>query len=133
MIKKSLEKAVELLPGKILGHNEFIGVYNLDLVGPSNAPIGGDWVVSQEKFVLERNGQENYLRFSFVSMQLKHLMGEVLTTLEASISDERQLKAVKSIVKNYFGRKIDWVYENCGCPEEEQSSLVDPELGSLGH
>lgn len=127
MVKKSLVNAVEVLPGKIIGYNDHIGVYNFGLVGPVNAPMGGDrgddCVISQEKFELKRGGEENYMRFSYVSKQLRYLMGEILTTLEASISDERQLKATKSIVKNYFGRKLDWIYENCGMPEEEQDSL----------
>lgn len=125
MNKKSLVKAVEYLPGKIIGHNEYIGVYNYGIVSTGGTPIGGNEdVVSQEKFELDKS-EENFMRFSFVSLHLKHLMGEVLTTLEASISDERQLKATKSIVKNYFGRKLDWIYENCGCPEDEQDSLSE--------
>ncbi len=103
-----------------------MGIYNLDIVGPGAGLVDKE-VVSFSHFVLDRGGDENYMRFSIVSMHLKHLMGEVLTTLEASIADERQLKATKSIVKNYFGRKIDWVYQQCGCPEEEQNSLPDQE------
>lgn len=126
--KDTFNDAIRKLPGKIIGHNEHMGVYNLVVLGSGDTDgilKRGDEVIGQEKFELERGGTENYMRFSFVSMHLKHLMGEVLTTLEASISDERQLKATKSIIKNYFGRKIDWVYENCGMPEDEQEYLEE--------
>lgn len=54
-------------------------------------------------------------------------MGEVLTTIEASIHNEKQCDAVKSIIKKDFGRKLDWIYENCACPEEEMDFLMSIE------
>lgn len=127
-IAQGLIKSLEHLPGSIIGWNEEMGVYNLSLVGTAGTNIESKiTAISKEKFELDKSESENYMRFSFVSFHLKHLMGEVLTTVEASISDERQLNAVKSIIKSYFGRKLDLIYENCGVPEEEQDYLMSIE------
>lgn len=119
-----LSEALSSLPGKILGYSDKIGVYYLTSVasGGSNMKTTVE-AISKSKFELDKSEPENYLRYSYVSMQIRNLMGEVLTTLEASITDERQLKASKSIIKNYFGRKLDWIYENCHCPNDEQEFI----------
>ena len=88
-----------------------------EVKGPDNKMHEG-----MKQYVIER-GSEAAMRFSIISYQLKHLLGETLTTLEAVIADERQLKAAKSLVKNQFHSKIDWIYEQCGCPEDEQDYL----------
>lgn len=128
--QKKLAEVVCAFDGKIIGWNEHIGVYNLVPLGSGSSdgstPSSVD-MVGQQKFELERNGQENYLRFSYVSRQLRYLQGEILTLMEATIDDERKLKAVKDLVKDKFSAKISWVYENCGCPEEEEHGL-----GELG-
>jgi len=82
-----------------------------------------------QKFELERDGEERTLRFSLISKQLRWLQGEVLTILEATIDDERKLKATKDLVKDKFAAKISWVYELCGMPVEDQemNELVDPD------
>lgn len=99
---------------QIIGHNDFMGVYKLgDVAGPDDLTHEGFI-----KYEIEA-GKESAMRYSLVAMQLKYIMGEVLTTLEAVIPDERQLKATKSIIKSQFGRKLDWVYTQCGSPEDE--------------
>lgn len=105
---------------KIIGRNDLMGTYFLtEVKGPDNKLHDG-----MEEYEIE-NGQEAAMRFSMVSFQLKHLMGEMLTTLEAVVADERQLKAAKSLVKNQFHSKIDWIYEQCGAPESEQLYLPE--------
>lgn len=122
-MKVRMVDALSALDNKIVGHNDIMGVYTFDIY--SN---GDNEQVSMVPLTRVRTeGGENYLRFSYVSMQVKHLMGEVLTALEASIADERQLKATKSIVKNYFSSKLSWIYEVCGLPEDEQDSLMNPD------
>jgi hypothetical protein len=125
---KDLAVAIDTLPGKVIGWNEERGVYNLEIVssGGTNekTKIHG---VGKSKFELDKSEPENYMRFSYMSYQLKHLMGEVLTTIEASIHNEKQCDAVKSIIKKDFGRKLDWIYENCACPEEEMDFLMSIE------
>lgn len=98
---------------KIIGRNENLGTYFL-------CEEGHDL---QERYDIER-GVEAAMRFSLISYQLKHLLGETLTTIEAVIADDRQLKAVKSLIKSQFHAKIDWIYEQCGCPEDEQEYLL---------
>lgn len=126
---KDIVLAINKLPGKVLGYEEETGIYELSVACSATTSIdeveATTCKLSKNKHSLERNGEENYLRFSIVTMQLKHLMGEVLTTLEATIPDERQLKASKSIVKSFFNKKISWIYEICGLPEEQQNSLLD--------
>ena len=115
--------AINLLhPEKIIGHREDIGVYNLDSVIDVHTK---QWTICKKEFELNKSVDENYMRFSFVNFHLKHLMGEVLTTIEASIQDEKQLNAVKSIIKNYFSKKLGWIFENCACPEDRDNSLLE--------
>lgn len=125
-----LVKAVSELEGKILGFNDVMGVYNYivyESKGENNSPII-PVCVGVEKFELERNGIENYMRFSLISRNFRWLMGEILTIIEASIDDERKLKAVKDLIKDKFSAKISWIYEQCGCPEEEQDELLETPL-----
>ena len=125
---KNLAVAIENLPGKVIGWNEERGVYNLNVVasGGTNEKTTV-YGVGKEKFSLDKSEPENYMRFSYMSYHLKHLMGEVLTIVEASIHNEKQCDAVKAIIKKDFGRKLDWIYENCACPEEEQDFLMSIE------
>lgn len=128
--QKKLAQLVCAFDGKIIGWNEHIGVY--ELVGLGSGSTDGSSpssinAVGQQKFELERDGNENYMRFSYVSRQLRWLQGEILTILEATIDDDRKLKAVKDLVKDKISAKLSWIYENCGTPEEEQDSLVNPE------
>lgn len=125
-------QAVGILAPKslIIGHYEHMGVYKLEQLTSGVLDGSGaketDHIVGMTKFELDKTEQEeNFMRFSFVAFHLKHLMGEVLTAVEASITNETQLKAVKSIIKGNFSKKLDWIYENCACPEEEQESLID--------
>lgn len=131
MSKQNTYKAIELLsPCSIIGHNEWLGVYKLDPLTDAQTEGSGTkekFIVGMSNFELDKSVDENYMRFSYVAFHLKHLMGEVLTAVEASVVNETQLKAVKSIIKNNFSKKLDWIYENCACPEEEQNSLMDQE------
>lgn len=72
-------------------------------------------------------GTEYTLRFTLISRHLRWLQGEILTILEATIEDDRKLKAVKDLVKDKISSKISWLYEQCGCPESQEDGLVDPE------
>lgn len=121
-----LGEALEKLNGKIIGHNEYVGVYELQPMyqagSNENSKVCG---IYQKKFELERGTGENYMRFSYMSMQLRHLQGEILTIIEASIDDDRKLKAVKDLIKDKVSSKLSWIYENCGTPEEEQDALPE--------
>ena len=122
-------KAISLLPGKVIGWSKQAGIYELCVLasGGSNEPTVLQ-ALGRNRFELVKNGEENYFRYSFVSFHIRNLMGEILTTLEASITDERQLNAAKSIVKNYFGRKLDWLYENAGVPEDaDEQEMIGEE------
>lgn len=101
----------------ILGYYENIGIYKL--VEDKNSPM------TMEKFELVR-GEESALRFSLISRHLRWLQGEILTILEATIDNDRKLKASKDLVKDKISAKISWVYEQCGCPDGEEES----ELGN---
>lgn len=81
----------------------------------------------QEKYEMDRSGPEAVFRFSLISRHLRWLQGEILTILEATIEDDRKLKATKDLVKDKISSKISWIYEQCTCPAEEESSLGDSE------
>ena len=98
---------------KILGFDNKSGFYQLEENGK---------VAEHE---MERGSGEFALRFSAVSRHLRWLQGEILTVLEATIDDERKLKATKEIAKDKFNAKISWIYEMCGTPEEEQDALSE--------
>ena len=56
--------------------------------------------------------EENPLyTYGTVETQVKFLQGKVLTVIDASFSDERQLKAVKDLVNQVFSQQLDWIYE----------------------
>lgn len=65
----------------------------------------------------EIRGEEVALQYQIVNDNLRHLMGEVLTVVEGAITNEVQLKAVKSQIKGHFSAKLSWLYEMCGLPE----------------
>lgn len=116
-----LAQALTKLPGKILGYSEDIGLYELTVVSSgSTSELSTALGVSKQKHVLERGTGENFMKFSLVSRHLRWLQGEILTILEASIEDERRLKAVKDLVKDKISAKISWIYEQCGIPEDEE-------------
>lgn len=93
----------------VIGHNRELGTYQVTDSG-SLAPSE-----------LDRSGPERVMRFSMVAFHLRHLTGEILTIAEASISDPARLKAVKSLIRDKFSAKINWVYELCGTPDDQQA------------
>lgn len=109
------------MKNKVLGYAPHIGVYEVSPVKGSDGKVHEN---GQVKFELERGTGENYMRFSLVSRHLRWLMGEVLTVVDATIADPRQLKAAKDLIKKDFASKISWLYEQCGCPEDEQDELL---------
>ena len=60
----------------------------------------------------------NGLGYDGINSQIRHLMGDVLTVVEASYPEGKQLEAVKSLIKSKFSAKLSWVYELCGYPED---------------
>ncbi len=107
---------------KIIGHNDVMGTYVLGKVKGPDSEVHEGMI----KYEIERGGDEHAMRFSLISKQMGYVMGKVLTTLEATIENERQLKALKSIIKSEFNSQISWIYEQCGTPEEEMNYLPDP-------
>lgn len=101
---------------KILGYGPQ-GVYTL------NEKTGAITNTFEEP--LERS-EEKALRFSLASRHFRWLQGEILTIIEATIRDERQLKAVKDLVRDKFSSKISWLYEQCGAPEDQLATDNDP-------
>lgn len=71
-------------------------------------------------------GEPAVMDFSLVSQQIKWLMGEVLTVVEATMTNDRQLKATKDIIKDKFSAKLNWIFELCGMPQSQDEGLLDP-------
>lgn len=109
---------------KIIGWDGLVGVYEMGIIPYKET----DGTLTSEheghiKYEIE-SGEEAAMRFSLIAKQFKHLMGEILTTLEATIDNDRKLEATKKIIKDQVHAKVNWVYEQCGCPEEEQDYLM---------
>lgn len=45
--------------------------------------------------------------------QIKFLQGKVLTVVEASYQEERQLKAVKDLINKMFSEQMTWITQLC--------------------
>lgn len=74
-------------------------------------------------------GKEVKLDFNSIQAQMSFLEGKVLTVLEASILDDRQLKAVKDLIKSTFREQISWIGQLCypevGFRSKEAEKLKD--------
>ena len=66
-------------------------------------------------------GEEKQLHYSAIESQISFLQGKVLTIVDASYSDERQLKAVKDLIKSAFHNQRTWILEMC-YPEVSMST-----------
>lgn len=53
----------------------------------------------------------NAFRASFIHDNLDHLLGEVLTVIDAAVTEPTQNKAIKDIIRKHFSKKHDWVSE----------------------
>lgn len=111
---------------KIIGYNEHHGVYDCTHAGEVEESTNCRGIKGFEKYEIV-HGEEAAMRFSLIAFQIKHLLGEVLTTVEASIPESRQQNAIKSIIKNQFHSKLDWIYSQCGYPEGEDEYLMEVE------
>lgn len=66
--------------------------------------------------------KEQKLGYLEIESQLRHLLGEVLTIVDASYTSDLQRKAVKDLIKNAYSAKMSWVYELCGYPPQDNPS-----------
>jgi hypothetical protein len=57
--------------------------------------------------------KEISLSYGSISSQIKFLQGKVLTVIDASYSEERQLKAVKDLVNKMFSEQLTWISQLC--------------------
>jgi hypothetical protein len=58
-------------------------------------------------------GEPKKLSHTAVQSQLSFLQGKVLTIIDASFADERQLKAVKDLIKGAFHSQTTWITQLC--------------------
>jgi hypothetical protein len=61
--------------------------------------------------------------YSTVQKIVKHLLGKTLTLVESSITNEKQLEAMKSIIKNNFGETLSDLYREA-IGEEEYAKVL---------
>ena len=59
------------------------------------------------------------LSYSIVEGNFKHLQGQILTLIEATITNEQQLKATKNLIKGYVNDKLTWLFDQYGEAERE--------------
>lgn len=58
-------------------------------------------------------GRQVKLDCGEVLAQVKFLQGKVLTVVEASYCEERQLKAVKDLINKMFSEQMTWITQLC--------------------
>lgn len=77
-----------------------------------------------ESFVIIEEDKERAVRFDRLLNDLKDLAGKVLTVIDASISDEKQNKAIKDLIKSNFAKTIGR-YENiCFYGKQDSEGLI---------
>jgi len=59
----------------------------------------------------ENYTEQNYITYAGVKCQIQYLQGQVLTLIEATISDKEQRQATKDIANRYFNKRHDVVFE----------------------
>lgn len=74
----------------------------------------GDRMVNQEidHIVIER--EVTSLSYLTVEQSIKHLQGQILTVIEASITDSEQRTAVKGLIKGFVNDKLTWMFDLYG-------------------
>ncbi len=78
-------------------------------------------------------GRQVKLDVGSILSQIKFLQGKVLTVIEASYAEERQLKAVKDLINKMFSEQMTWVTQLCNpdlpiwSKEQVKESGVDVE------
>jgi len=75
------------------------------------------------------NGK-NAFKLSFVSDNLSHLLGEILTVIDASLEGDKN-KAVKDLIREKVGKKQDWFCE-AAWKDIPQGSQQGGQGGPLG-
>lgn len=105
---------------KIIGYNEHHGIYDCTHAGEVIQTENTKSIRGFEKYEII-HGEEAAMKYSLVAFQMKHLLGEMLTIVEAAIPESNQQRALKSLVKNTFHSKLDWIYTLCGTPAEQDA------------
>src|SRR6185295_3941776 len=88
----------------------------------------GDKVVEQDidKIIIER--EVPVLTYDRIEEALKHLQGQILTVVEASITDRGQLEAAKSLVRSFVNTKLTWMFDLYGhTSSQEAPAYTDPD------
>lgn len=75
----------------------------------------GDFTVYAQtpegKMVKYQDRGKSVFDYSYVCTQIKKLLGQVLTVIDASYTNEKQLKAVKDIIRNHFATELGELWE----------------------
>lgn len=74
-------------------------------------------------------GKRTKLEYEAIETQVSFLQGKVLTVIDAILSDERQLKATKDLIKSAFSEQLSWIGQLC-YPEVQMMSK--DELRAMG-
>lgn len=65
------------------------------------------------------------LKAEFVTQNLQHLEGKILTIIDASIAEPTQNKALKDLIRNEFSDKWSWIFRVASGAVE---NLDDPDM-----
>jgi hypothetical protein len=96
--------------------------------------INPEEVIKAGKEAEEWSKEPALASYEFVERNLSWQLGQVLTIIDASISDKKQNKAIKDLIKNSFHDRIHFVYKKLSGEEiynDLQQSCNDELIDNL--
>lgn len=69
----------------------------------------------------------NAFKSCFVGEEISHLLGEVLTIIDASTEGDKN-KAIKNLIKNVFNKKQEWISSLAWKELEEEKDGHSPKM-----
>ena len=78
-----------------------------------------------EPFQVVEKDRERAVKYYRLEDDLKRLSGKVLTIVDTSITDERQNKAMKDLIKGLFSKEIYHYQDICFYKRQGQSVELD--------
>jgi hypothetical protein len=65
-----------------------------------------DIMMDLQKKVMESDDYCKIVHYNYIEDNFRHLAGKILTIIDASISENRQNKCIKDLIKSEFSEKI---------------------------
>lgn len=69
----------------------------------------------------EVKSEPKAMEYVAIEGQIKYLMGNILTVIDAVMPEGEQKKSTKDLIKDKFSQQLNWIYELCGYPEVDST------------